>query len=119
MIQDRGIEIWARPITPVIRADFSYAILFLNRRTDGTPSEVSVINRELGLTHSAGYLVEDLYTNKDYGILTADDKITVDVNPSGEIHVIRLNLLVTCNVCRNDLVQALYNLESNTICSNS
>lgn len=82
--QDRGIEIWARPITPVVRSDFSYAIVFLNRRTDGTPSEVSVINRELGLTHEAGYIVEDLYTNKDYGILTPDDKITVDVNPSGD-----------------------------------
>jgi hypothetical protein len=56
----------------------------LNRRTDGTPSEVSVINRELGLTHETGYRVEDLYTNKDYGILSPDDKITVDVNPSGK-----------------------------------
>jgi len=81
--KDRGIEIWARPITPVVRVDFSYAIVFLNRRTDGTPSEVSVINRELGLTHAAGYRVEDLYTDKDYGILLPDDKITVDVNPSG------------------------------------
>jgi alpha-N-acetylgalactosaminidase len=81
--KDRGIEIWARPITPVVRADFSYAIVFLNRRTDGTPSEVSVINRELGLTHELGYRVDDLYTNKDYGILSPDDKITVDVNPSG------------------------------------
>jgi len=42
-----------------------------------------VINRELGLTHEAGYRVEDLYTKKDYGILSPDDKITVDVNPSG------------------------------------
>ena len=82
--QDRGIEIWARPITPVVRNDFSYAIAFLNRRTDGTPSEVSVINRELGLTHHAGYRVEDLYTNRDYGTLLPEDKITVDVNPSGE-----------------------------------
>ena len=82
-LQDRGIEIWARPIAPVVRADFSYAIVFLNRRTDGTPSEVSVINRELGLTHQAGYRVEDLYADKDYGILSPDDKITVDVNPSG------------------------------------
>ena len=26
---------------PVYRAKYSYAIVFLNRRTDGTPSEVS------------------------------------------------------------------------------
>jgi len=95
----------------VVRSDFSYAIVFLNRRTDGTPSEVSVINRELGLTHEAGYIVEDLYTNKDYGILTPDDKITVDVNPSGNAkschikyetlfhaHQIRSKVLQFCSI---------------------
>ena len=38
--KQKGIEIWARPIMPVFRAKYSYAIVFLNRRTDGTPSEV-------------------------------------------------------------------------------
>ena len=39
--KQKGIEIWARPIMPVYRAKYSYAITFLNRRTDGTPSEVN------------------------------------------------------------------------------
>merc|ERR1711962_616042 len=47
--KQKGIEIWARPIMPVYRAKYSYAIVFLNRRTDGTPSEVSVTLKELGL----------------------------------------------------------------------
>lgn len=38
--QQKGIEIWARPIMPVFKGKYSYAIVFLNRRTDGTPSEV-------------------------------------------------------------------------------
>ena len=42
-LQQKGIEIWARPILPVYKGKYSYAIVFLNRRTDGTPSEVSVI----------------------------------------------------------------------------
>ena len=42
LFQNKGIEIWARPITPFSGDFFSYAIAFLNRRTDGTPSEVSV-----------------------------------------------------------------------------
>ena len=41
--QQKGIEIWARPILPVYKGKYSYAIVFLNRRTDGTPSEVSII----------------------------------------------------------------------------
>ena len=39
--KQKGIEIWARPILPVYRSKYSYGIVFLNRRTDGTPSEVN------------------------------------------------------------------------------
>ncbi|PSN57510.1 hypothetical protein C0J52_01592 [Blattella germanica] len=53
-----GIEIWARPITPVYQNYFSYAVAFLNRRTDGTPSDVAVTLRELGLSYPGGYNVE-------------------------------------------------------------
>lgn len=42
VLQQKGIEIWARPIMPVLKGKYSYAIVFLNRRTDGTPSEVSI-----------------------------------------------------------------------------
>lgn len=42
--QDKGIEIWARPISPISQGHYSYAIAFLNRRTDGTPSEVKSYN---------------------------------------------------------------------------
>jgi len=44
IVQQKGIEIWARPILPVYKGKYSYAIVFLNRRTDGTPSEVSLCN---------------------------------------------------------------------------
>ena len=40
--QQKGIEIWARPILPVYKGKYSYGIVFLNRRTDGTPSEVNI-----------------------------------------------------------------------------
>jgi hypothetical protein len=40
--QQKGIEIWARPILPVFKGKYSYGIVFLNRRTDGTPSEVNI-----------------------------------------------------------------------------
>ena len=56
----------------VRRAKYSYAIVFLNRRTDGTPSEVSVTLKELGLDNPAGYHIEDLYDDHVYGIVTPD-----------------------------------------------
>nr|CAD7200120.1 unnamed protein product [Timema douglasi] len=80
-----GIEIWARPITPFYQTYFSYAVLFLNRRTDGTPSDVAVTLRELGLSYPGGYNVEDLYEDVNYGVLTPQTKIKVKVNPSGVV----------------------------------
>merc|ERR1719445_951744 len=55
--KQKGIEIWARPIMPAYRAKYSYAIVFLNRRTDGTPSEISVTLKELGLDNPSGSVV--------------------------------------------------------------
>lgn len=81
----RGIEIWSRPILPVQGQFYSYAVAFVNRRTDGTPSDVAVTLRELGLSNPSGYRVEDLYEDVDYGVLSPQTKIKVKVNPSGVV----------------------------------
>ncbi|XP_072945314.1 alpha-N-acetylgalactosaminidase isoform X1 [Epargyreus clarus] len=85
----RGIEIWSRPIVPIQAAYYSYAVAFVNRRTDGTPSDVAVTLRELGLNNPAGYRVEDLYEDVDYGVLSPQTKIKVKVNPSGSVVILR------------------------------
>lgn len=85
----RGIEIWSRPILPVEGQYYSYAVAFLNRRTDGTPSDVAVTLRELGLNNPSGYRVEDLYEDVDYGVLSPATKIKVKVNPSGSVVILR------------------------------
>jgi len=103
--KQKGIEIWARPIMPVYRAKYSYAIVFLNRRTDGTPSEVSVTLKELGLDNPAGYHIEDLYDDHVYGIVTPDRRFKVDVNPSGSVVMIRCDI-VKGKTSPNHLVQA-------------
>ncbi|XP_043271319.1 alpha-N-acetylgalactosaminidase [Venturia canescens] len=92
----KGIEIWARPVNPIFEDPrdtiyYSYAIAFLNRRTDGTPSDVSVTLSELGLRYPKGYKVEDLYEDVDYGVLTPQTKIKVKVNPSGVV-ILRCDL---------------------------
>lgn len=81
----RGIEIWSRPILPIQGQYYSYAVAFVNRRTDGTPSDVAVTLRELGLNNPSGYRVEDLYEDVDYGVLSPQTKIKVKVNPSGVV----------------------------------
>ncbi|KAF2355717.1 Glycoside hydrolase family 27 [Trinorchestia longiramus] len=85
--KDKGIEIWARPISPVEQDFYSYAIAFLNRRTDGTPSEVSVTLAELGLTYPGGYSITDLFDGVNYGVVEPSKRFKVDVNPSGVVLV--------------------------------
>ncbi|RXG73716.1 Alpha-N-acetylgalactosaminidase [Armadillidium vulgare] len=89
--KENGIEIWARPISPVEGEFYSYAIVFFNRRTDGTPSEVSVTLEELGLTEPGGYDITDLFDGVNYGVVLPSKRFTVDVNPSGVV-------LVRCEV---------------------
>lgn len=92
--KDKGIEIWARPITPISGIHYSYAIAFLNRRTDGTPSEISVTLRELGLASPEGYAITDLFDGVHYGTVLPDKRFKVDVNPSGVV-------LVRCEVAKH------------------
>lgn len=68
---------------PSVGPNRSAAIVFLNRRTDGTPSRVSVILRDIGLTAASGYKVQELFDGFHLGIYQPDDKLTVEVNPSG------------------------------------
>lgn len=91
--KDKGIEIWARPISPLHQNFYSYGIAFLNRRTDGTPSEVSVTLRELGLSYPGGYSITDLFDNVHYGTVSPDKRFKVDVNPSGVV-------LVRCDIAK-------------------
>jgi len=91
--KQKGIEIWARPLMPVFRSKYSYSIVFLNRRTDGTPSEVSVTLKELGLDNPTGYHIEDLYDDHVYGVVTPDRRFKVDVNPSGSVVMIRCDIV--------------------------
>nr|XP_053645018.1 alpha-N-acetylgalactosaminidase-like isoform X1 [Cherax quadricarinatus] len=92
--KDKGIEIWARPITPVFQRHYSYAVAFLNRRTDGTPSEVSVTLRELGLDFTGGYSITDVFDGVHYGTVLPDKRFKVDVNPSGVV-------LVRCDLVKS------------------
>lgn len=87
LYKEQGIEIWARPVSPTTQNYYSYAIAFLNRRTDGTPSEVAVSLKDLGLTYPGGYHIKDLYENQDYGVVSPDTVFKANVNPTGVVMV--------------------------------
>lgn len=51
------MKTWTRPISPVIKSYFSYAVAFVSRRTDGAPYSVDLKLSELGLNNRNGYIL--------------------------------------------------------------
>ncbi|KAI9553546.1 hypothetical protein GHT06_021464 [Daphnia sinensis] len=82
-----GVEIWVKPVQPSLGNNRSAAIAFLNRRTDGTPTRVSIALSDAGLTSTSGYKVQEMFDGLNLGIYHPDNTLTVVVNPSGVVMV--------------------------------
>ena len=72
-----------KTVLPRVEMNFSLVVTVLNRRTDGTPTKVSLMLSDLGLTRSAGYKVRELFDHSELGIYFPDDHLNLLVNPSG------------------------------------
>lgn len=75
------IEIWKRPITPVFKDQYSYALLFLNRRTEKGATSITFKLKQFGMKNSAGYLVTELFDEKKYGIVDFEQPINIVISP--------------------------------------
>lgn len=51
------IQVWVKPISPVIKGTFSYAVAWTSKRDDGAPYAIQTSLAKLGLVHEDGYLV--------------------------------------------------------------
>jgi hypothetical protein len=86
------IDICTRPISPMLGDDYSYAVAFVNHRTDGYPYLKSITLAEIGLTNARGYDFQDLYNqNMKLQTVGPDSVLSVRINPSG---------VVFCRACR-------------------
>lgn len=53
-----GIEVWARQVLPIVNGEYSYAVAFVSRRTDGHPHAFPISLKDLSLTSKFGYQVK-------------------------------------------------------------
>jgi len=58
VFQDKGIDIWTRPVEPVHHGNYSYAVAFVSRREDGAPYPYKITLEDLGLNHRIGYTIK-------------------------------------------------------------
>lgn len=79
-----GVEIWRRPITPLVaNSAFSFALVAFNRNIMGGAIDVPIQLKSVGLLHGPGYRVTDLFESKFLGVFGPEDYLVVKVNPSG------------------------------------
>jgi len=79
-----GIEVWVRPVLPRIGNEYSYAVAFVSRRTDGHGYAFPYTLADLEFKNKNGYIVKDLFNLKrsTFEILENDTK-EERVNPTG------------------------------------
>lgn len=50
-------QVWVKPISPVLKGTFSYAVAWASKRDDGAPYSIQTALSKLGLVHEDGYFV--------------------------------------------------------------
>lgn len=85
VLSKSNIDIWIRPITPVINDAPTYAIAFHSNRDDGYPYAISVTLEEIGLSNGKGYTINDVFEPKEEEVIQIKDRFIVKVKPSGVV----------------------------------
>uniref|UniRef100_H2ZPK5 Alpha galactosidase A C-terminal domain-containing protein n=1 Tax=Ciona savignyi TaxID=51511 RepID=H2ZPK5_CIOSA len=76
-IKQDSIQVFSKPLN---KGD--YAVAVLSTRTDGTPHEITFTLAQLKVP-SGLYSMMDLFPPHQHGKYSADDKLTVSVDPNG------------------------------------
>lgn len=58
MQDTRKIHVWTRLISPMSENYYSYAVVFVSRRDDGSPYAFNMTVKALGLNNPSGYIVD-------------------------------------------------------------
>lgn len=64
--------------------DICFSVVW-SKREDGTPYTWSKPLKAYNLTVDSGYLITDLFSNREYGLFRPDDVLSFNVNPSGVV----------------------------------
>ena len=72
---------------PTFNGSMSAAVALMYRSDDGTPIKVTFTPRSIGLIHSGGYIVKEVFESSNMGSFLPDTEIEVKVNPSGIIYL--------------------------------
>ncbi|XP_078682945.1 alpha-N-acetylgalactosaminidase-like isoform X4 [Branchiostoma floridae x Branchiostoma belcheri] len=85
IIKDHGIQVWMRDLDD--GKDGDMAAVFLNTRTDGTPTNYTLQLKHIGFQYPNGYDIRDIFSGYQWHEVQISDPFTVSINPGGVVAV--------------------------------
>ncbi|CAB3397133.1 unnamed protein product [Caenorhabditis bovis] len=75
------LGLYVKPIMPTSDTHSSFGIAVLNRNlSQGRTIRFTLKN--IGLTYEHGYLIREIWTNTDFGLMSPNDEIEFNINPT-------------------------------------
>eukprot|EP00095_Tigriopus_kingsejongensis_P002201 maker-scaffold2190_size19107-snap-gene-0.6 protein:Tk02201 transcript:maker-scaffold2190_size19107-snap-gene-0.6-mRNA-1 annotation:"Alpha-N-acetylgalactosaminidase" len=79
----KQIDIYAKQVLPMAYGNTSGVLAVMYRGNDGTPVDVSFTPEQVGLTHSYGYTMFEVFDNVELCQVMPQETVSVKVNPNG------------------------------------
>ncbi|CAH1164650.1 unnamed protein product [Phaedon cochleariae] len=84
VLKKEKIDIWTKPVLPIVKGTNSYAVALMSRRVDGYPRRINVTLSELNITHPGGFILKDIFSPQNEPVAHKDkDVIFIRVPPTG------------------------------------
>ncbi|RZC40321.1 Melibiase domain containing protein, partial [Asbolus verrucosus] len=80
-----NINIWTKPILPIVDEKYSYAFGFVSYREDGNPHKITITLSDFDLDNIDGYTVKNVFQPGDPINVSVTDPLEVTVDPSGAV----------------------------------
>ena len=80
------MDVYVKQVMPISAGNTSAAVAIIYKGNDGTPARVSLNAGMLGLEHSAGYAVQEVFLGMPLGTFGVKETISVEVNPNGKAY---------------------------------
>jgi len=88
---DGDLEVWARDVTPNRGATYSRAIAYFNHGNQNETIDFAFQLADLGCQDGGGFIVQNLYTHDDLGLLQSSDWLNATVAPT-EVYFVMATL---------------------------
>ncbi|OQR70683.1 alpha-N-acetylgalactosaminidase isoform 1 [Tropilaelaps mercedesae] len=83
-LQTGKIQVFTRPVRPIVNGTTSWAVAVVNRAEGGIPKRYALSTKNLNFSNKDGYFVTDLFDhNRLITVIKPGELLTLDVNPSG------------------------------------